>query len=133
MSDEHSNQPLSEPEMIDVAAYLAWTDQVNRSIEEFNDIIAGLDRRLHAVEGQNWALTRVSYALIKLGIAPQDSAKEHIQKIVAILKNDPRNGGDAQKTYLDSAQVLLEELLAGEPPSPPRFSVIEGGKTDPQK
>ncbi|WP_369723649.1 hypothetical protein AB8Z38_06715 [Bradyrhizobium sp. LLZ17] len=114
-------------EMVDVET---WMQQVNEAVAEFNAVIAGIDERLVVAEGQNWALTRLLYSFVKREILPREAAKKQVREMIAVIKE--HEAGDLEKTFLDSAQRLFEELVDDErPPQPPsRFSVIQGGKSE---
>ena len=114
------------PETIDIET---WMEQVSGALKESIEVIAGLNERLLTVEGQNWALTRLLYSFIKQEIIPQQEAKKQIREMIEVLKDHPGTS-DAGRTYLNSAQMLFEQLIMEEQPPTPRFSVIKGGKND---
>jgi hypothetical protein len=117
---------MSEPEEIDLKV---WMAQVSDALGEIDTLIAELSDRLVAVEGQNFALTRLLYSLIKQKIVPPERTKKLIGEMIQILRNHTPSE-EYQEALFKSAQGVFEKLVDEEAPPPPRprFSVIPGGK-----
>ena len=110
-----------------------WMHQVNQAVVEFNEVIEGLNERLLAVEGHNWALTLLLHSLIRVNVIPTEAARSQISEMMRVLKETSPLPDNV--AFLDAALALYEKLAKEEePPQPPpysttpRFGVIKGGK-----
>ncbi len=87
------------------------------------------NERLIEAEGRIFALTNLVRELFAISSFPKEDINTYLEGLQkAIAPNETTD--ESMRRFIEAAQTLFGQLISGEPPTRPTFTMIKGGRED---
>ena len=84
--------------------------------------------RLIEAEGRIFALTHLVRELLSVASFPKEDINTYLTGLSDAIAPDETTDESMLK-FIEAAQTLFGQLISGEPPTRPTFTLIKGGKS----